>query len=289
MTTRRAFLSTSAWISTTLAVHRWSIASDSDKPLSIALLSDTHIAADPENEYRGFKPTANLKRAVEQVVQSPAKIAFLCGDAARANGQRADYEQLQKWLQPIRDKMPMHIALGNHDDRANFQTVFQIAVDRTPLGNKKEVSIVDIGPQRWIVLDSLMYVDKVPGLLGDEQRSWLEKTLASESTKPTILMVHHTLGPRDGDLLDTDRLLAICEKHPQVKAIFFGHSHQWSIERKGNIMWVNLPAVGYNFADTQPVGWVHAELLATEIRLTPHVLGGNAADDKKTTVVSFVQ
>ncbi len=199
MTTRRAFLSTSAWISTTLAVHRWSIASDSDKPLSIALLSDTHIAADPENEYRGFKPTSNLKLAVEQVVQSPAKIAFLCGDAARANGQRADYEQLPKMATAhSRQDADAHRSRQSRRPSEFSSSVSDRRGSRSAR-KQKEVSIVDIGPQRWIVLDSLMYVDKVPGLLGDEQRSWLEKTLATESTKPTILMVHHTLGPRDGD------------------------------------------------------------------------------------------
>src|ERR1044072_2194392 len=40
----------------------------SGSPLHLALLSDTHVAADPKNENRKFFPTENLKQVVTQVI-----------------------------------------------------------------------------------------------------------------------------------------------------------------------------------------------------------------------------
>jgi Icc protein len=288
MTDRRQFLTSSSLFGLTVAVTRYSAGSQAQSSTKIALLSDTHIHTDPANAYRGFRPHANLEQAVKQVIAYQPSVAFVCGDAARADGQLGDYQQLKRMLTPMLDQMPVHLALGNHDNRDNFTKVFANPAHSAPLAGKKHVSVVDVGVQRWIVLDSLMYVDKVPGHLGQEQRSWLDKTLSEATAKPTVLMVHHTLGEKDGDLLDTERLFAIVDKHPQVKAILFGHSHQWRMEKHGKVHLINLPAVAYNFDDTQPIGWCEADLTATELNLTMRTLGGNEADNGKRFSFSFI-
>src|SRR5437868_10728176 len=66
----------------------------------LALLSDTHIAADPKNEYRGFNPTENLKRIVPEVVAAKPEAVILNGDAARLEGLPGDYMQLKSLLHP---------------------------------------------------------------------------------------------------------------------------------------------------------------------------------------------
>lgn len=287
MIIRRSFLSTLASVCASVSVHRFAMALEQSKTIDIALVSDSHIHRDVTTVYRGFNPADHLSLAVEQILSTNCSMSFLCGDVARADGHRDDYLKTRELLKPLTDRMPMHVAMGNHDDRSNFMSAFDIPDNGEPIAGKKHVTIADLGPQRWIVLDSLMYVDKVPGLLGQEQREWLDRVLARDRNKPTLLMVHHTLGPNDGDLLDTDRLLTICQKHEQVKGVFFGHSHKWSIEKKDNLYWINLPALGYNFQDTQPVGWVHARVSPNELTLTPRVIGGNTSDDSKSVVLKI--
>lgn len=282
MNPRRQFLTSLGASTLALSLRHVSLGQGTTGAMKIALLSDTHLHADPSHEYRGFRPFDNLVEASKQVLNFDAEFALLCGDAARFDGKKEDYEQLKKLLEPINSKMKMEIALGNHDDRANFWTVFkEKPIDKT-LAGKKHVSIADLGPQRWIVLDSLMYVDKTPGFLGQEQRDWLDKFLGSDLTRPVVVMVHHTLGQRDGDLLDTERLLAIAQKHSHVKAIVFGHSHQWRIEQQDKLWLINLPALGYNFADDQPIGWTKAELRPDELLLTLSAIGGNRDEHDKT-------
>jgi hypothetical protein len=99
--------------------------------------------------------------------------------------------------------------------------------------------------------------------------------------------VHHTLGEFDGELLDAPRLLEIAEENRQVKAIFFGHSHDWNITRRGRLHLVNLPAVGYNFRDEEPVGWVEARFHAKGADLKLRALAGNRAEDGQVTPLAW--
>jgi hypothetical protein len=62
--------------------------------------------------------------------------------------------------------------------------------------------------------------------------------------------------------LDTDRLFDLLRPHRHVKAIFYGHSHVWELGRHDRLQLINLPAVGYNFNDKDPVGWVDARFRA---------------------------
>ena len=69
------------------------------------------------------------------------------------------------------------MALGNHDNRKNFLKVFDQTPGEKPAVKDKYITIVEKAPVRLIMLDSLLYTNKVPGLLGKVQRQWLEKYL----------------------------------------------------------------------------------------------------------------
>ena len=65
----------------------------------------------------------------------------------------------------------------------------------------------------------------------------------------------------------------------KVKAILYGHSHVYRYSSFEGIHLINLPAVGYNFSDAQPVGWVEGQLTATGGKFTLHALAGNKDKD----------
>ena len=288
--TRRGFVQATAWAAAALAM-RGSIlrAAESPAAFRMALLSDTHIPADPEGQYRGFFPVRNLESVLPGVLKGQPEVALICGDAARLTGETGDYEALKRLLAPLAEQVPIHIGLGNHDDRANFFGVF----DQVPPGRQevagKHVSVIERPAFRGIVLDSLLYVDRVAGLLGQAQRQWLADYLASVDERPTVLFVHHTLGDGDGDLLDADRMFALLRPHPKVKAVFFGHSHVWGITEREGLHLVNLPAVGYNFRDQDPVGWVEAEFTLAGVDLTLRAIAGNQSENGKRSFLSWRQ
>jgi hypothetical protein len=73
-----------------------------------------------------------------------------------------------------------------------------------------------------------------------------------------------------------------------VKAIFYGHSHVWEFKQHDRLQLVNLPAVGYNFKDGDPVGWVDARFDPNGVSLTLRVLIGKHADDKRVRRLDWI-
>ena len=262
----------------------------SDKNESVAtrwaLLSDTHIPADVENNYRGFYPYQNLQKVAAEIASASPDAAAITGDLARLAGQPGDYGNLKKLLSPLAERTPVFMGLGNHDDRQNFTKVFAEHPGKKQVRGK-HVLVAERGPTRLIILDSLLYANKTPGLLGKAQRQWLENFLKKCDDRPTILCFHHTMGDGDGDLLDVPRLFDLIIPLRKVKAILYGHSHVYSFSKLRDIHLINLPAVGYNFSDTQPVGWVEAQLTAAGGKFTLHALAGNTDNDGSTQKLAW--
>ena len=266
---------------TTLGVAHFRAQAAPREEAHFALLSDTHIAADPQNNYRGFYPYRNLQEVIPQVLKAKPDGVIINGDVARLTGEKEDYANVKKLLQPLAEEAPVYMGMGNHDDRAPFFEVFPQYQGQSP-AEDKHVSIIEAGPIRILLLDSLLYVNKVAGLLGKDQRSWLQNYLVSSDQKPTVLFVHHTLGDRDSDLLDADRMFDIIRPFRQVKAVFYGHSHRYHVEESKGLHLINLPAVGYNFNDDQPTGWLDAHFSEKGVKLKLHANGGNQSEGGKT-------
>jgi hypothetical protein len=59
------------------------------------------------------------------------------------------------------------------------------------------------------------------------------------------------------------------------------------VGRRGRLPVVSLPALGYNFDDAQPVGWVDARFRADGVSLTLRTVAGNRAEDGRETLVRW--
>jgi len=258
-----------------------------EKQTRLALLADTHIPEDVENNYRGFYPYRNLEKVVPELVSNSPDGVLIAGDLARLTGQPGDYANLRKLLDPVAEETPVFMALGNHDDRQNFLKVFDDTPGDKPDLKGKHVTIVKKVSTRVIMLDSLLYTNKVPGLLGKAQRQWLEDYLKECDETPTILCFHHTLSDNDGDLLDVPRLFSMIAPIRKVKAIVYGHSHVYGFSEFEGIHLINLPAVGYNFNDSDAVGWVEARLGSRGGDFVLHAVGGNLDSDGSVTKLAW--
>lgn len=285
---RKRFLGGSAaLLGSLLAGQRHTLGAEEPQTAHLALLSDTHLPADSTNEYRGFRPVENLRKVVPDLVAAKPQAAILNGDAARLTGEYEDYLALKGLLQPLAEQAPIHIGMGNHDDRKNFFRVFKQKQNEPALVNGKHVSVFELGGTRFVVLDSLLYVNQVAGLLGQAQRKWLTDFLVQADDRPIVFFFHHTLGDGDGDLLDFERVYRIMKPYRQVKAIFYGHSHAYSVAQRDHIYLINQPATGYNFSDAQPVGWLDAKFTPQGVGLTLHAIGGNLEENGQTKQIEW--
>ena len=61
---------------------------------------------------------------------------------------------------PLVGRRPIYLALGNHDDRANFLDVFESPAGPNAPVKGKHIVTVDAGPARFILLDSLVTTNR---------------------------------------------------------------------------------------------------------------------------------
>ncbi|HUU19523.1 MAG TPA: metallophosphoesterase [Sedimentisphaerales bacterium] len=257
------------------------------QPARWALLADTHIPEDVNNNYRGFYPYQNLQKAIPDIISASPDGVAIAGDLARLTGELGDYDNLKKLLSPIAEKRPVFMALGNHDNRDNYVKVFDKVSGEKQLVKGKHIVVVNNPTTRLIILDSNLYVNKVPGLLGKAQRQWLENYLKECDDTPTILCFHHTLADSDDALLDVPRLFSVIKPIRKVKAILYGHSHAYGFSEFEGIHLINLPAVGYNFSDAEPIGWVQANLTDKGGDFKLHAIAGNINNDGSVTKLAW--
>jgi 3',5'-cyclic AMP phosphodiesterase CpdA len=241
-------------------------------PNRFALLSDTHVAADPKTIARGISMHDHLQAVVREILASqpaPAGV-FISGDCALAKGLSEDYSTLLDLLGPLRDAgVPIHLAMGNHDHRERFRQAFGESARKASSLPEKHVLVVPSPHANWFVLDSLDQTEKTPGTLGGEQLQWLAQALDRAADKPALVMVHHQPDNRPvaGGLVDTEPLFEVLSPRRHVKALFFGHTHVWLVTGRDGIHLVNLPPTAYVFSPGQPSGWVDARVTAAGITL----------------------
>jgi len=288
---RRQFLSAGLAIAGGVAISPrpvFSASSENRKELiRWALLSDTHTPANPDTRSRGFHPYRNLQEAVGQIAPNLPDGLLITGDVARLTGQAGSYENAKELLAPIAQSRPIHLAVGNHDHRGNFLRAFEGFTGDVEHVEGKHVVIANTGPVRMVLLDSLMLVNLWPGQLGRMQRLWLDTYLRSCDDRPTLLFVHHTLGGGSTDMLDADRFLEIIAPAAKVKAVIYGHSHALGFATYKGIHLINLPAIGYTFHDSQPLGWVDTRLTARGGEFTVRAIAGNRKLDGHTQKLAW--
>jgi hypothetical protein len=242
-------------------------------PDSWALLSDIHLAADRSHTAHGINMTDHFTSISGELLSLPKTPAgvFITGDCAFNSGQVADYAVVSDLLLPIRAaQMPVHLALGNHDNRERFWEALQEEKTAPRPVATRQVALVRTPRANWFVLDSLDKTVSTPGSLGQEQLDWLAAALDANPDKPALLLGHHDPGRHGniGGLEDAEQLFAVIRPRKQVKAYIFGHTHLWHVEEDpSGIHLINLPPVAYIFAPNDPAGWVHATLERKGIRL----------------------
>lgn len=193
-------------------------------PLKFVVLSDLHLAA-PGVPVNGLDTGARTAGALEVILRDHADAAFvlLAGDLAD-QGEVAAYHHLHGLL--ARLPMPVHITLGNHDDRAAFLTVFGEGRD-DPQGRVS--ATIDAAGHRIILLDTTE-----PGLVGGRlcqgRLEWLAARLDEAADRPVIIVQHHHANPLflpvDRIILENaDDYLAVLKRHPDVRQVIAGHVH----------------------------------------------------------------
>ena len=277
---RRSFLAGSAatlgaWVLLPGTGH----GEDNVDPNRFVLMADTHVCGDRKAEEHGCNPDETIQQAVKDILELAPRPAgvIVAGDCVYLHGKTRDYEALEEFLGPLRQAgIDLLLALGNHDNRENFQPIFPDAVILSGAGlSDRRAAIVDTPHASWYLLDSLKRTNYTPGHFGEEQLSWLAAELDKAPSKPALLVAHHypQATANDNGLEDTEAFFKIIQPRRQVKGYFFGHSHAWSLKQDTNgLHLVNLPANAWLFDEQQPRGFVDMHLQKQGCVMTLHCL-----------------
>ena len=260
-----------------------------------ALVSDPHVAADVTTARKDANMADNVRRAAAEILAmgAPPAGVIVNGDCAHRDGQVGDYRTFRKlFIDPlVAKKLPVHVTLGNHDNRERFlQGVNKPAV--SPVEGRL-VSVLQGRHANIFLLDTLDRTREMSGTVGERQVAWLDKSLAAMNDLPAVVMGHHPLADdhpfrERGGIRDSKPLWDVLRRHRHVKAYLFGHNHFWGAFQRDGIHLVNLPSTAWTFLPVYPTGWVEMTLepKGAELRVR-RIAGGEVPGEAGTAKLTW--
>ncbi|KAA8999279.1 3',5'-cyclic-AMP phosphodiesterase [Affinibrenneria salicis] len=192
--------------------------------IRILQITDTHLFAGKDETLLGVNTYRSYHAVLNAIVaqQRDYDLVVATGDLAQDHSLQA-YRHFASGIRQLPSRcvwLP-----GNHD----FQPAMFGTLADEGIAPSKHVLL----GERWqvILLDSQVF--GVPhGELSDYQLEWLERCLASQPDRYTLLLLHHHPLPSGCTWLDqhslrnAHNLAAVLLNYPQVNTVLCGHIHQ---------------------------------------------------------------
>jgi Icc protein len=220
------------------------------RPILIAQISDLHIKAPAVLAYRKVDTAAALTRCIAELNRFTPRPDFVAisGDLVDTRLPE-EYEHLKTLLAPL--EIPSAAVPGNHDDRAPLRAAFPHQAYASADGALNIAH--QLGELDLVLIDSSV-PGAAHGLLDAETLRWLDATLASSTTRPALLFLHHP--PFVTGIAHMDRqnlrngadLATILQRHPRARLVAAGHVHRATLTTFAGIAATICPAPNHAVA-----------------------------------------
>jgi Icc protein len=189
--------------------------------IRIAQITDTHLYADPDSRLLGLDTHHSLRAVIELARRRKPDLVIASGDLAH-DASPAAYKRLAECFRIM--AVPVYCLPGNHDEAAAL---------RNCLPGAGCVCPGEVRLQGWqlIFLDSTL-AGSEGGHLSATELQRLEQCLHAAPDLHALVALHHqpvAVGSRWLDSMAVDNATAffsVIDRHPQVRAIIWGHVHQ---------------------------------------------------------------
>lgn len=215
----------------------------------ICQLTDLHVRPGGLAANRVSETNMLTERALRVVagLNPRPDVVLITGDLTEC-GLTREYANLSAMLGRTLS-MPVYVIPGNHDRRDNLRKSLAHlpAVSSDP--RFVQYAIEDY-PVRLVMLDTLV-PGAAHGELSGAQLEWLDRTLAAQPDKPTLVGMHHppfATGIPHMDrigLLNAEQFGSVIARHHQVERIVCGHHHRPIIGRCAHAIASISPSVAH--------------------------------------------
>jgi Icc protein len=206
-------------------------------------VTDLHLVP-PGQKLWGFAPFPRLDQCLADIAKyhSDAEFCAISGDLTE-RGEAETYLVLEERLKTF--PLPVHLMLGNHDDRENFLKIFNGPLE----GGFVQHSLIRNG-QHFLFLDTLKGGPSSAGLYDEPRRTWLRAALAKANGAPVYIFMHHPPFRIHHPLMDLipledgDGFGDLLKGH-NVRHLFFGHAHRTISGQWRRISYSALPGLNH--------------------------------------------
>ena len=231
--------------------------------LRVAQITDTHLYADPDGRLMGLNTRACLEQVVELARRRSPSLVIATGDLTH-NGSPQAYRLLQECFAPL--QAPVYCLPGNHDERDVLRTVLDDGPCYSP-------AHVQAGSWQMAFVDTSVEGSD-DGHIAARELEQLDGILAQSPDRPAIVWLHHQPVPVGSRWLDTmavdnaDEFFRVIDRHPQVRAVAWGHVHQCFEAQRNRVALLAAPSTCIQFqpgsetfaVETQAPGYRWLEL-----------------------------
>lgn len=212
--------------------------------LLVAQITDIHLFAKTDTQLLGLTTFESFQKVLSHVTSMARQpdILLLTGDLSQ-DGSVASYERLQTMLKPL--GIPTYWAPGNHD----LPDVMAQVLTEDPVSAHKSFRA---GGWHIVLLDTCV-PGCVHGQLTPESLQWLDQELSQSKGTPALIAFHHPpflVGSdwmNDIGLLNAADLFAVCDRHPHLKLVLFGHIHQELNRQRQGVQYLGTPSTCIQF------------------------------------------
>ncbi len=213
--------------------------------MRIAQISDTHILAPTTELEAGASRADNLRRCIAHINDQTVDLVIHTGDSVQ-DGEPDQYAHLKDILDGL--DAPYFMVPGNRDRHDALRTAFR-HLPYLPAEGDFLHYVVEDYPIRLVALDSVVPGER-KGVFCSVRLDWLDRTLAAEPERPTLLYMHHPPFDIEPHYVggyrrqnEADSLSEVVSRHPQVVRLLCGHVHCSHRESWGGTVATTMPSV----------------------------------------------
>lgn len=213
------------------------------RALQVVQITDTHLFAQANGTLLGLNTRYCLQEIMALLARSRAPDLIVASGDLTHDGSPQAYQAVRDCL--VAAGAPVFCLPGNHDEG----TALRACMNRDGFFTVR--SHCDGGWQQ-VFLDSTIPGDE-GGHLAAQELQELDTTLGAYPRLPALVWLHHQPVPIGSRWLDTmavdnpEPFFDIIDRHPQVRAIVWGHVHQVFDRTRNGVRLLATPSTSIQF------------------------------------------